>query len=93
MITSISLIGAAVIGVIAAWLAGRLMKGNGFGLLGDTIAGVLGAVVGGYVLGIAGMDLGGGLAGRLIVSFIAAAIVLFFVHAFTGRRGGHRMWS
>lgn len=87
------LIGSAVVGVIAAWLAGRLMRGNGFGLLGDSIAGVLGAVVGGYVLGSAGMDLGGGLAGRLIVAFLAAAVVLFLVHAFTGRRDGHRMWS
>lgn len=93
MTTAISLIGSVVVGVIAAWLAGRLMRGNGFGLLGDMIAGVLGAVVGGHLLGIAGMDLGGGLAGRLIVAFIAAAVVLFVVHAFTGRRGGHRMWS
>lgn len=93
MMTVISLIGSAVVGVIAAWLAGRLMRGNGFGLLGDMIAGVLGAVVGGYVLDIAGMDLGGGIAGRLVVSFIAAALVLFLVHAFTGRRNGHRSWS
>ena len=93
MMTSISLIGSAVIGVIAAWLAGRLMRGNGFGLLGDIIAGVLGAVVGGYVLRLAGMDLGGGLPSRLIVSFIGATIVLFLVHAFTSRRDGHRMWS
>lgn len=93
MITTISLIGAVLIGVIAAWLAGRFMRGNGFGLTGDIVAGVLGAVAGGYLLGIAGMDLGGGLAGRLIVSCIGAAIVLFAVHVFTGRRGGHRMWS
>lgn len=90
---AISLIGSAAVGVIVAWLAGRFMRGNGFGLLGNIIAGVLAAVVGGYVLDIAGMDLGGGLAGRLIVSFIAAATVLFLVHAFTGRRDGHRMWS
>ena len=90
---AISLIGSAAVGVIAAWLAGRFMRGNGFGLLGNIIAGVLAAVVGGYVLDIAGMDLGGGLAGRLIDSFIAAAIVLFLVHGFTGRRDGHRMWS
>ena len=92
MTTLIWLIGSVVVGVIAAWLAGRLMKGNGFGLLGDSIAGALGAIVGGYVLGIAGMNLGG-LAGRLVVSFIAAAIVLFLVHAFTSRRDGHRSWS
>lgn len=87
------LIGSAVIGVIVAWLAGRLMRGNGFGLLGNIIAGVLGAILGGYVLRIAGVDLGGGLTGRLIVASISAAIVLFLVHVFTGRRDGHRLWS
>lgn len=91
MITS--LLGSAVMGVIAGWLAGRLMTGNGFGLPGDIIAGVLGAVLGGFLLHSAGIDLGGGLAGRLFVAFIAAAIVLFLVHTFTGRRDGHRMWS
>ena len=93
MITSLWLLGSAVTGVIAAWLAGRLMRGNGFGLAGNVIAGVLGAVVGGYVLRIGGMDLGGGLPGHLIVSFIGAAIVLFLVHCLTGRRDGHRSWS
>lgn len=87
------LIGSVVIGVMAAWLAGRWMRGNGFGLLGNIIAGVLGAVLGGYVLHIAGMDLGAGLAGRLIVAFIGAAIVLFIVHFLTGRRDGNRLWS
>ena len=87
------LIGSAVIGVIAAWLAGRLMIGNGFGLFGNMIAGVLCAVRGGYVLRIGGMDLGSGLTGRLIVASVGAAIVLFIVHIFTGRRDRHRSWS
>ncbi len=87
------LIGSVVVGVITAWLAGRLMRGNGFGLIGDIIAGVLGAVAGGYVLRVAGLDLDGGLSGRLTVAFIGAAIVLFLVHFFTGRRDGHRSWS
>ena len=69
------------------------MIGNGFGLPGDIIAGVLGAVIGGSVLRIAGLNLGSGLTAQLIVAFIGAAIVLFLVHAFTGRRDGHRMWS
>lgn len=93
MRTSISLLGSAAVGVVAAWLTGRLMRGNGFGLLGNIVAGVVGAVGGGYLLGIGGMELGSGLAGRLIVSFIAAVIVLFVVHVLTGRRGGRRMWS
>ena len=87
------LIGSAVIGVIAAWLAGRLTGGNGFGLPGNILAGVLGAVLGGSLLRMAGMDLGGGLTGRLIVAAIGATIVLFLVHSLTGRRDGHRSWS
>lgn len=93
MIASMPLLGSAAIGVVAAWLAGRWMRGNGFGLFGDIVAGVLGAVAGGYVLGMAGIDFGGGLAGGLIVSFVCAAVVLFLVHELTGRRNGHRMWS
>lgn len=87
------LIASAVIGVITAWLAGRLMTGNGFGLAGDIIAGILGAVIGGSVLRTAGLNLGSGLAAQLVVAFLAAAIVLFLVHELTGRRRGHRIWS
>lgn len=90
---AISLIGSAAVGVIAAWLAGRFMRGNGFGLLGNVIAGVLGAVAGGFLLGVAGVDLGMGLAGHLIVAFIGATIVLFLVHILTGRRDARRLWS
>ena len=93
MNTLVWLLGAALVGVIAAWLAGRVMRGNGFGLAGNLIAGVLGAILGGYALRLGGLDLGGGLSGHLIASFIGAAIVLFFVHLLTGRRRGHRMWS
>lgn len=93
MITLPWLIGAVFIGVVAAWLAGRTMAGNGFGLLANMLAGVLGAVLGGLALPLAGLDLGGGLVARLIVAFIGAAIVLVFVHVYTSRREGHRSWS
>lgn len=87
------LIGSVVIGVIAGWLAGRLMRGNGFGVIGDIVAGMLGAVAGGFLLHSAGMNLGGGLTGRLIVAAIGAFFVVFLVHLFTGRRDGSRLWS
>ena len=93
MMTTLWWIGSAVVGVIAAWLAGRVMRGDGFGLPGNIAAGVLGAVAGGYVLRMAGMDLGDHLAAHLVVSLIAAGIVLLIVHTLTGRRGGHRIWS
>lgn len=87
------LVASAGIGVVAAWLAGRFMRGNGFGLLGDIVAGVLGAVVGGFVLGKAGVDLGNGVVPRLAVASLAAAIVLFLVHVLTSRRHGQRSWQ
>ncbi|HVG22882.1 MAG TPA: GlsB/YeaQ/YmgE family stress response membrane protein [Thermoanaerobaculia bacterium] len=87
------LIGCAAIGVIGGWSAGQWLPGNGFGLFGDIVAGVIGAVLGGSALRFAGMDLGDGLFGQLLVAAIGAALVLFLVHLLTGRRGGQRSWS
>jgi uncharacterized membrane protein YeaQ/YmgE (transglycosylase-associated protein family) len=81
-----------VIGAVAGWLAGQFMRGNGFGLLGDIIVGVIGAFIGGY-LWPSGLAIGGGLVGRLIVAFIGAVLLLFIVRLFSGRRAGRRLWS
>lgn len=93
MNTFVWLIGSAMIGVVAAWLAGQTLRGNGFGLVGDAIAGVLGAIAGGSLFRIAGLDFAAGLPGRLIASFIGAATVLFLVHVFTNHPKGQRSWS
>lgn len=82
-----------VIGALAGWLAGRFMRGNGFGLIGDIIVGIIGAFVGGYLFRAAGVEIGGGLIGSLIVAFIGAVVLLFVVRLFTGRRSGRRLWS
>ncbi|MGH9424252.1 MAG: GlsB/YeaQ/YmgE family stress response membrane protein, partial [Thermoanaerobaculia bacterium] len=63
-----------IIGAIAGWLAGLLMKGGGYGLLGDIIVGVIGAVLGGWLFGKLGIYPGGGLIGSLIVAFVGAVI-------------------
>jgi uncharacterized membrane protein YeaQ/YmgE (transglycosylase-associated protein family) len=68
-----------IIGAVAGWLAGLLMKGRGFGILGDIIVGIVGAVLGGWLFGALGISAGGGLAGSLIVAFIGAVILLFLV--------------
>jgi uncharacterized membrane protein YeaQ/YmgE (transglycosylase-associated protein family) len=67
-----------IIGIIAGWLAGQLWKGGGFGLLGDLVIGVLGAVLGGWVFGLMGIG-AYGLAGRLVVSVIGALILLALI--------------
>jgi uncharacterized membrane protein YeaQ/YmgE (transglycosylase-associated protein family) len=82
-----------VIGAIAGWLAGKFMRGNGFGLIGDIIVGIAGSFLGGYLLRKTGVEIGHGLLGSLIVAFIGAVLLLFVVRLFTGRREGRRLWS
>jgi uncharacterized membrane protein YeaQ/YmgE (transglycosylase-associated protein family) len=68
-----------VIGAIAGWLAGQLMKGGGFGLLVDIIVGIVGAFVGGWVAGVLGISIGGGWIASIITATIGAVILLFLV--------------
>lgn len=87
------LIYSVLIGVVAGWFAGRVLRGNGYGLVGNIVAGILGAVVGGSLLRMGGMNLGGEVVGILIAAAVGAAIVLGLVHLLTGRRAGRKMWS
>ena len=66
------------IGAVAGWLAGTLMKGGGFGLLGNIVVGIIGAVVGGVVFGLLGIS-AGGLIGSIITATAGAALLLFIV--------------
>jgi uncharacterized membrane protein YeaQ/YmgE (transglycosylase-associated protein family) len=66
-----------LIGLCAGWLAGQLVKGGGFGVVGDIIVGVIGAVLGGYLFSVLGVSTGGGLLGSLIVATIGAIVLLF----------------
>jgi uncharacterized membrane protein YeaQ/YmgE (transglycosylase-associated protein family) len=68
-----------LIGLVAGWLAGQVMKGGGYGVLGDIIVGILGALLGGWLFGLLGGGIGGGLLGSLIVAFIGACILIFLV--------------
>jgi uncharacterized membrane protein YeaQ/YmgE (transglycosylase-associated protein family) len=64
-----------IIGVVAGWLAGTLMKGGGFGLVGDLIVGIVGAVIGGVVFGALGIG-GGGLLGAILMATVGAVILI-----------------
>jgi uncharacterized membrane protein YeaQ/YmgE (transglycosylase-associated protein family) len=68
-----------IIGLVAGWLAGVLMKGGGFGMVGDLVVGVVGAILGGWLFGALGLSAGGGLIGSLIVATIGAVVLLFLV--------------
>lgn len=73
-----SLIIFLVIGIVAGWLAGKIMKGGGFGLVGDLVLGVIGAFVGGWVFGMLGI-LPVGILGTLISATAGALILLFLI--------------
>jgi uncharacterized membrane protein YeaQ/YmgE (transglycosylase-associated protein family) len=66
-----------LIGLCAGWLAGQLVKGGGFGVVGDIIVGVIGALLGGYLFSLFGVSTGGGLLGSLVVATIGAVVLLF----------------
>jgi uncharacterized membrane protein YeaQ/YmgE (transglycosylase-associated protein family) len=67
---------AIVVGLIAGWLAGQVMKGGGYGVLADILLGLLGGIVGGWVFGTLGIWPGGGLIGSIIVAFVGAVILV-----------------
>ncbi len=67
-----------VIGALAGWLAGVIMKGGGFGLIGDIVVGVLGSFLGGWLLPKLGLSIGGDFGG-FITAVIGAVILLFIV--------------
>jgi uncharacterized membrane protein YeaQ/YmgE (transglycosylase-associated protein family) len=65
-----------IVGLIAGWLAGQVMKGGGYGVIADIILGILGALLGGWVFGQLGIWPGGGMIGSIIVAFIGALILI-----------------
>jgi uncharacterized membrane protein YeaQ/YmgE (transglycosylase-associated protein family) len=66
------------IGAVAGWLAGQLLKGGGYGLLGNIVIGIVGSVVGGYVFGLFGIA-AGGLIGAIITATVGAIVLLYAV--------------
>ena len=66
-----------IVGLIAGWLAGQVMRGGGYGVLADIILGVLGGVVGGWIFGMLGIWPGGGLIGAIIVAFVGAVALVW----------------
>lgn len=68
-----------LIGAIAGWIAGKLLRGGGFGLIGNLVVGIVGAVIGGHLFSYLGVSAGGGLIGSLVTAVIGALVLLFIV--------------
>ena len=66
-----------IIGAIAGWLAGQLMKGRGFGLIGNIIVGILGAIIGGWLSDTLDISMGSGHLGNIITGTVGAVVLLF----------------
>ncbi|MGB6415893.1 MAG: GlsB/YeaQ/YmgE family stress response membrane protein [Pseudolabrys sp.] len=74
-----ALIVLIIVGAIAGWLAGIIVKGMGFGLIGNIIVGIVGAFIGSWLLGYLGVHIGGGFVGSIINATIGAVILLFVI--------------
>ena len=86
-----SLLVIIVVGIIAGWLAGRVMEGSGFGLIGDLIVGLIGAFIGDWLLPRLGIHLGAGIIALIINAFIGA-VVLLLILRLVGGWGYRRRW-
>lgn len=68
-----------LIGAVSGWLAGIIVKGYGFGLIGNIVVGIVGAFVGGWVFARLGLFVGSGIAGEIIAATVGAVILLLLI--------------
>ena len=88
-----SLLVILFVGIVAGWLAGRVMEGGGFGLIGDLLIGLIGAFIGDWLLPRLGIHLGVGLLAAIINAFIGAVVLLLVLRLLNGGFGHRRRWS
>jgi len=74
-----------VVGVIAGWLAGQLVRGAGFGLIGDLVIGVIGAFIGTWLLPQLNIHIGSGMVGAIVSATIGAVLLLIILRIFRKR--------
>ena len=74
-----------IVGLIAGWLAGQVMRGGGYGILIDIVLGLVGGIIGGWLFGALGVFPGGGVIGSILVSFVGAVILVAISRAIRRR--------
>jgi len=75
----ISLLALLIVGLIAGWLAGKLTRGSGFGVVGDIVIGIIGAFFGTWLLAMFGIFMGGGLIAAIVNATIGAVSLLAII--------------
>jgi uncharacterized membrane protein YeaQ/YmgE (transglycosylase-associated protein family) len=88
-----SLLVIIFVGIVAGWLAGQVMEGGGFGLIGDLIVGLIGAFIGDWLLPQLGVHFGTGIVALIINAFIGAVILLLILRLVGGGWGYRRRWG
>jgi uncharacterized membrane protein YeaQ/YmgE (transglycosylase-associated protein family) len=66
-----------IVGLVAGWAAGKIMKGGGYGVVMDIVLGIIGAIVGGWIFNALGIYPGGGMIGSIVVAIIGAVILIW----------------
>lgn len=69
----------ALVGAVAGWLAGLVVRGFGFGLIGNIIVGIIGAFLGGWLFGMLNIAIGAGIINTIFTAFIGAVVLLLIV--------------
>ena len=85
-----SLLVILLVGLVAGWLAGKIVRGAGFGLIGDLVVGIVGALIASWLLPRFGVSLGVGLVREIVNATIGAIILLIVLRLVSG--GGGRRW-
>ena len=75
------------VGLVAGWATGKILKGSGYGALADIVIGILGAIVGGFVMRAIGFSGSGGFLYTVFVAVLGAMILVWLEHFFSGNRG------
>jgi len=77
-----------IVGLVAGFFASRVMRGGGYGLIGDIVVGIIGAFLGGWLAGFLGFGATYGLLGSIVIAFIGACVLLALLRAVSSRRSG-----
>jgi uncharacterized membrane protein YeaQ/YmgE (transglycosylase-associated protein family) len=70
-----------IVGLIAGWATGKIMKGSGYGVLMDILLGIVGGVVGGWIMSLLGFSTSGGIIPGILVAILGAVVLVAIVRA------------
>jgi uncharacterized membrane protein YeaQ/YmgE (transglycosylase-associated protein family) len=76
-----------LVGLVAGWATGKIMKGGGYGFIVDVALGIVGAIVGGFIAGLLGISPAGGLLYTILIAIGGAVLVVFLFRLVTKGRG------